>query len=111
MSQITIQCRLVAPAYTRQQHWMLMAEANTPLINELLEQVRQHSDFEVWRSIGKIPAGMSNNSENPSKPVTVDNQRDFIRVRRREAACRQTSLSENTSTNPGSNYSNGYKEN
>ncbi|HEY9300162.1 MAG TPA: type V CRISPR-associated protein Cas12k [Phormidium sp.] len=56
MSQITIQCRLVASESTRQQLWKLMAEKNTPLINELLIQVGQHADFETWRQKGKPPA-------------------------------------------------------
>jgi IS605 OrfB family transposase len=56
MSQITIQCRLVASASTRQKLWKLMAELNTPLINELLMQMRQHPDFETWRQKGKISA-------------------------------------------------------
>jgi transposase len=56
MSQITIQCRLVASESTRQQLWQLMAELNTPLINELLLLVRQHPDFETWRQKGKISA-------------------------------------------------------
>ena len=42
MSQITIQCRLVASESSRHQLWKLMAELNTPLINELLRQVSQH---------------------------------------------------------------------
>jgi hypothetical protein len=56
MSQITIQCRLIASASTRQNLWKLMAELNTPLINELLMLVRQHPDFETWRQKGKISA-------------------------------------------------------
>lgn len=55
MSQITIQSRLVASESTRQQLWKLMAEANTPLINELLMKVGQHADFEAWRQKGKLP--------------------------------------------------------
>ncbi|QIR40289.1 hypothetical protein HCG51_28630 [Tolypothrix sp. PCC 7910] len=55
MSQITIQCRLVASESTRQQLWKLMAEKNTPLINELLTQVAQHPEFETWRQKGKHP--------------------------------------------------------
>ncbi|MDH6060005.1 type V CRISPR-associated protein Cas12k [Chrysosporum bergii ANA360D] len=55
MSQITIQCRLVASEFTRQQLWQLMAEKNTPLINELLIQVAQNSEFETWRQKGKHP--------------------------------------------------------
>lgn len=58
MSQITIQCRLVANSATRQFLWTLMAERNTPLINELLEQVRLHPEFETWRKKGSIPTGI-----------------------------------------------------
>ncbi len=54
MSQITIQCRLIANESTRQQLWQLMAERNTPLVNELLEQVGQHSEFEAWRQSGRL---------------------------------------------------------
>ncbi len=57
MSQITIQCRLVASEPTRQYLWKLMADTNTPLINELLKQVGQHPDFGTWRHKGKLPAG------------------------------------------------------
>ncbi len=56
MSQITIQCRLVSSESTRHQIWKLMAEKNTPLINELLEQVGHHPEFETWRQKGKLPA-------------------------------------------------------
>lgn len=58
MSQITIQCQLVASASTRQQLWLLMAQKNTPLINELLQQVGQHPEFETWRQKGKLQAGI-----------------------------------------------------
>lgn len=58
MSLITIQCRLVSCESTRHQLWQLMAEKNTPLINELLEQIGQHSDFETWRQKGKLPTGI-----------------------------------------------------
>jgi len=47
MSQITVQCRLIASESTRQQLWTLMAELNTPLINELLQQLSKHPDFEL----------------------------------------------------------------
>ncbi|HLP89840.1 MAG TPA: type V CRISPR-associated protein Cas12k [Nostocaceae cyanobacterium] len=56
MSVITIQCRLVAEENTLQQLWELMAEKNTPLINELLAQVGKHPEFETWLENGKIPA-------------------------------------------------------
>jgi hypothetical protein len=58
MSQITIQCRLVASESTRQQFWKLMAEKNTPLINELLLKVAQHAEFESWRQKGKHPTSI-----------------------------------------------------
>lgn len=58
MSQITIQCRLVASESSRQQLWELMAQLNTPLINELLRQVSQHPEFETWRQKGKHPTGI-----------------------------------------------------
>lgn len=58
MSQITIQCRLVASESTRQQLWLLMAEKNTPLINELFVQVGKHPDFETWRQKGKLPGSI-----------------------------------------------------
>lgn len=55
MSFITIQCRLVAEEKTLRQLWELMADKNTPLINELLEQVGKHSDFDKWLKQGEIP--------------------------------------------------------
>jgi hypothetical protein len=57
MSVITIQSRLVATESTRQQLWQLMAGKNTPLINELLQQVANHPDFNTWQEVGKIPVG------------------------------------------------------
>jgi hypothetical protein len=58
MSQITIQCRLLASEFTRQQLWQLMAEKNTPLINELLMQMGKHPEIEIWRQKGKHPTGV-----------------------------------------------------
>lgn len=58
MSQITIQCRLVASESSRHQLWKLMAELNTPLINELLRQVNQHQEFETWGQKGKHPTSV-----------------------------------------------------
>lgn len=55
MSQITIQCRLVASEETRRHLWTLMAQRNTPLINEILTQINQHPDFEQWQIKGKLP--------------------------------------------------------
>ena len=55
MNQITIQCRLVASELTRQLLWELMAEKNTPLINEILWKINNHTDFEQWQSEGRLP--------------------------------------------------------
>ncbi len=56
MGQITIQCRLVASESTHRYLWQLMAEKNTPLINELLTQINNHPEFEEWQSQGRLPA-------------------------------------------------------
>ena len=58
MSQITIQGRLVASEATRQHFWKLMAEKNTPLVNELLLQIYQHSEFPNWQERGKVPSNV-----------------------------------------------------
>jgi IS605 OrfB family transposase len=58
MSLITIQCRLVAKEETLRYLWELMAQKNTPLINELLAQLGEHPDFETWMKKGKLPAGL-----------------------------------------------------
>ncbi|WP_066425713.1 type V CRISPR-associated protein Cas12k [Anabaena sp. 4-3] len=55
MSVITIQCRLVAEEDTLRTLWELMADKNTPLINEILAQVGKHPEFETWLEKGKIP--------------------------------------------------------
>ncbi|MGQ4648115.1 type V CRISPR-associated protein Cas12k [Lyngbya aestuarii] len=57
MSIITIQCRLVAREETLRYLWDLMAQKNTPLINEVLNQIGQHPDFETWLQQGRLPAG------------------------------------------------------
>ncbi|WP_036484397.1 type V CRISPR-associated protein Cas12k [Myxosarcina sp. GI1] len=61
MSQNAIQCRLIAPETTRRQQWQLMAEKNTPLINELLKQLAEHPELETWKRKGKIPPGTVKN--------------------------------------------------
>ena len=55
MSKITIQTRLIASESSRQQLWKLMANFNTPLINELLQLVGQDPNFETWQQKGKLP--------------------------------------------------------
>ena len=56
MSQITIQCRLVTSQSTRKLLWQLMAEKNTPLINEILWEINNHPDFEQWQRNAKLPS-------------------------------------------------------
>ncbi len=67
MSQITIHCRLIAKEPSRQALWRLMAELNTPLINDILNQIANHPDFETWREKGKLPAGMIQQLSNSLK--------------------------------------------
>lgn len=55
MAIITIQCRLTASEETRRYFWGLMIEKNTPLVNELLQQVSQHAEFKTWQQSGKLP--------------------------------------------------------
>jgi IS605 OrfB family transposase len=55
MSIITIHCRLIASESVRRHLWHLMTENNTPLVNELLKRVSQHSDFETWQRRGTVP--------------------------------------------------------
>ena len=61
MSIITIQCRLTLSEATRHKLWQLMAEKNTPLINELLQQLAEHPDLETWKQKGKLPLGTVKN--------------------------------------------------
>ena len=58
MSEITIRCRLTAPEDIRHKLWLLMAEKNTPLINELFKQLAKHPDLEIWKEKGKLPRGL-----------------------------------------------------
>ncbi len=55
MSVISIQCRLVASEPERKQLWQLMAGAQTPLVNTLLELVAQHPQFSDWKAKGQLP--------------------------------------------------------
>jgi hypothetical protein len=55
MSVITIQCRLVADDETLRHLWKLMAEKNTPFVNEILERLGNHSEFESWVENAKVP--------------------------------------------------------
>ncbi len=58
MSIISIHCHLTASESTRHQLWDLMAEKNTPLINELLRRLSEHEDFEQWCKQGWLKAGL-----------------------------------------------------
>ncbi|MGF1459294.1 MAG: type V CRISPR-associated protein Cas12k [Leptolyngbyaceae cyanobacterium] len=55
MGQKTIRCRLIATEESRQAIWQLMAERNTPLINEVLQQIPKHPDFAKWQQRGSLP--------------------------------------------------------
>ncbi|MGF1987942.1 MAG: type V CRISPR-associated protein Cas12k [Nostoc sp. ZfuVER08] len=55
---VATQCRLVACESTRRYYWQMMAEKNTPLINELIEQVGKHPDIEKWLNQGQLPDGV-----------------------------------------------------
>ncbi|HEY9770013.1 MAG TPA: type V CRISPR-associated protein Cas12k [Coleofasciculaceae cyanobacterium] len=67
MTEITIQCRLTAPEDIRHKLWLLMAEKNTPLINELFKQLAEHPDLEIWKQKGKLPRGLVKNLCQPLK--------------------------------------------
>lgn len=67
MSVITIQCRLVASEETLRHLWELMAQKNTLLVNELLEQLGKHPDFQTWLEKGELPASTIKNICNSLK--------------------------------------------
>lgn len=54
MSFVTIQCRLVVSESIRCRLWNLMANKNTPLINQLLQSVSQHDEIEAWQRRGTV---------------------------------------------------------
>ena len=51
----TIQCRLVADDNTLRHLWELMAEKNTPLANEILQNLPKHDDFKTWVENSRVP--------------------------------------------------------
>lgn len=53
MSMFTIQCRLSASEQTRRDFWGWM-EKYTLLVNELLEKIAQHPQFQEWQKKGDI---------------------------------------------------------
>ncbi|MEH2184523.1 type V CRISPR-associated protein Cas12k [Nostoc sp.] len=55
MSVITIQSPLFSDENSLRLFWELMVEKNTPLINELLEQLGKHPNFETWLQKGEMP--------------------------------------------------------
>lgn len=67
MSIKTIECRLFAQEETLQFLWELMAQKNTPLMNELLKQLQAHPDFETWLQVGQLPSGTIKNICNTLK--------------------------------------------
>ena len=72
MSIITIHCRLQASELIRRHLWHLMVDLNTPLVNDLLKQVSQHSDFEIWQRRGTIPESVVKGLCEPLKEVYPD---------------------------------------
>ncbi|MEH2387295.1 MAG: type V CRISPR-associated protein Cas12k [Nostoc sp.] len=55
MSVITIQSPLFGDENSLRLFWELMSEKNTPLINELLEQLDKHPHFETWLQKCEVP--------------------------------------------------------
>jgi IS605 OrfB family transposase len=58
MSVITVQCQLKAPLESLRHLWSLMVDKNTLLVNELLNQINTHPDFDKWLKEGNIPASV-----------------------------------------------------
>lgn len=67
MSIITIQCRLIASQESLRNLWELMTQKNTPLVNELLEQLGKHPDFQTWLEKGILPESTIKNLCNSLK--------------------------------------------
>lgn len=66
MSMYTIQCRLSASEQTRRDFWQWM-EKYTLLVNELLEKIAQHSQFQEWQKKGDISREAVRKILNPLK--------------------------------------------
>ena len=66
MSMFTIQCRLCASEQTRQYFWESM-EKYTLLVNELLEKIAQHPQFQEWQKKGDISREAVRKILNPLK--------------------------------------------
>ena len=60
MTVVTIHCRLIASESNRHQIWNLMADKNTPMVNEILRFLSEDEDFESWCEEGKLPKGLVN---------------------------------------------------
>lgn len=55
MTLKTLECRLYAPSDTLRYLWLLMSEKNTPLINEIINHLSEHPDFDEWFKGKQIP--------------------------------------------------------
>jgi IS605 OrfB family transposase len=66
MSMFTIQCRLCASEETRRYLWESM-EKYTLLVNELLEKIAQHPQFQEWQKKGDISREAVRKILNPLK--------------------------------------------
>ena len=57
MTHITVvQCRLIAPEITLEHIWTMMAQQQTPLINQLLHHVNTHPDINTWVTANQLPS-------------------------------------------------------
>lgn len=66
MSMFTIQCRLCASEKTRRDIWQWM-DKYTLLVNELLEKIAQHPQFQKWQKKGNISREAVRKILNPLK--------------------------------------------
>ena len=57
MTHITVvQCRLIAPESTLKHIWTMMAQQQTPLVNQLLHHISTHPDINTWLTANQLPS-------------------------------------------------------
>ncbi|ACK66984.1 conserved hypothetical protein [Rippkaea orientalis PCC 8801] len=68
MTHITVvQCRLIAPESTLQHIWKMMAQQQTPLINQLLHDINTHPDINTWLTANQLPSKLVETLAQPLK--------------------------------------------
>ncbi len=68
MTHITVvQCRLIAPEGTLQHIWAMMAQQQTPLINERLHNINTHPDINTWLTANQLPSKLVETLAQPLK--------------------------------------------